>query len=170
MEAKQQSLQKLEAVVGEHAILASNTSSLSITEIAAACDHPERVTGFHFFNPVPLMKIVEVIPGLRTDTDVIEYTEALGQRFGHSTRRATDTPGLLVNHAGRAFGTEALRILAEGIVDHVTIDRLLKEKGGFRMGPFSLLGLTGLDVSYAVMESTYYQKDAAGAGWRRNRE
>ncbi|SDM08917.1 3-hydroxybutyryl-CoA dehydrogenase [Modicisalibacter muralis] len=157
IDAKQKLFQQLEAVIGERAILATNTSSLSVTEIAAACSRPERVIGLHFFNPVPLMKVVEVIPGLRTDAAVIEATEALGQRFGHFTARATDTPGFLVNHAGRAFGTEALRALAEGVADHVTIDRLLKDQGGFRMGPFTLLDLTGLDVSHAVMESIYHQ-------------
>lgn len=157
VDAKQQLFQALEAVIGKEAILATNTSSLSVTEIAAACERPERVIGFHFFNPVPLMKIVEVIPGLRTGAAVTEATEVLGQRFGHFTARATDTPGFLVNHAGRAYGTEALRLLAEGVADHVTIDRLLKDQGGFRMGPFTLLDLTGLDVSHAVMESIYHQ-------------
>jgi len=157
LDAKQKLFTDLEEVLGEDAILATNTSSLSVTAIAAACAHPERVIGFHFFNPVPLMKIVEVIPGLKTDPAVLQATEALGQRLGHFTARATDSPGFLVNHAGRAFGTEALRILSEGVTDHVTIDRLLKDQGGFRMGPFTLLDLTGLDVSLAVMESIYHQ-------------
>lgn len=157
VDAKQRLFQTLEAVIEDDAILATNTSSLSVTEIAAACERPERVIGFHFFNPVPLMKIVEVIPGLRTDATVTEATEALGRRFGHFTARATDTPGFLVNHAGRAYGTEALRVLSEGVADHVALDRLLKDQGGFRMGPFTLLDLTGLDVSQAVMESIYHQ-------------
>lgn len=157
VDSKQNLFKELERLVGQTCILATNTSSLSVTEIAAGCNHPERVIGFHFFNPVPLMKIVEVIPGLKTSQAVVQQTEALGQRFGHFTARATDTPGFLVNHAGRAFGTEALRILGEGIADHVTIDRLLSDQGGFRMGPFSLLDLTGLDVSHAVMESIYHQ-------------
>ena len=113
--------------------------------------------GFHFFNPVPLMKVVEVIPGLKTSPAVTETIEALGQRLGHFTARATDTPGFLVNHAGRGFGTEALRVLSEGVTDHATIDRLLTDQGGFRMGPFTLLDLTGLDISHAVMESIYQQ-------------
>src|SRR5690606_36018726 len=102
---------ELEELVSDRAVLATNTSSLSVTAIASTCRRPERVIGFHFFNPVPLMKIVEVIPGLRTDSEVAERVEALGQAMGHFTARATDTPGFLVNHAGRAFGTEALRIL-----------------------------------------------------------
>ena len=129
VDAKQALFKQLEQILAEHAILATNTSSLSVTEIASACTRPERVIGLHFFNPVPLMKIVEVIPGVKTNPEVTEAAEALGQRFGHFTARTTDTPGFLVNHAGRAFGTEALRILSEGVTDHVTIDRLLKDQG-----------------------------------------
>ncbi|MDL4861007.1 3-hydroxyacyl-CoA dehydrogenase [Halomonas elongata] len=157
IKAKQQLFRQLETVISSRTILATNTSSLSVSEVASACDYPERVIGFHFFNPVPLMKIVEVIPGLRTSPAVVEATEALGQRFGHFTARTTDTPGFLVNHAGRAFGTEALRILDEGVADPMTIDRLLTDQGGFRMGAFALFDLIGLDVSHAVMESVYHQ-------------
>ncbi|WP_346798314.1 3-hydroxyacyl-CoA dehydrogenase [Halomonas sp. Bachu 37] len=157
LEAKQQLFQELENILEERAVLATNTSSLSVTAIASACQRPERVIGFHFFNPVPLMKIVEVIPGLRTAMAVTERVEALGQAMGHFTARTTDTPGFLVNHAGRAYGTEALKILGENVADHATIDRILVDQGGFRMGPLSLLDLTGLDVSHAVMESIYHQ-------------
>ncbi|MCE8019134.1 3-hydroxyacyl-CoA dehydrogenase [Halomonas sp. MCCC 1A11036] len=157
LDAKQALFTELEGILSDQAVLATNTSSLSVTAIAAACRRPERVIGFHFFNPVPLMTIVEVIPGLRTDAEVTERVEALGQAMGHFTARATDTPGFLVNHAGRAFGTEALRILDESVADHATIDRILVDQGGFRMGPFTLLDLTGLDISHAVMESIYHQ-------------
>lgn len=157
VDAKQQLFRQLEDVIAPHAILATNTSSLSVSEVASACERPERVIGFHFFNPVPLMKIVEVIPGMRTAAWVVEATEALGKRFGHFTARTTDTPGFLVNHAGRAFGTEALRLLGEGVADPETIDRLLTDQGGFRMGAFALFDLIGLDVSNAVMESVYHQ-------------
>ncbi|WP_444677666.1 3-hydroxyacyl-CoA dehydrogenase NAD-binding domain-containing protein [Halomonas sp. E19] len=157
LEAKQALFQQLEAILGNEAVLATNTSSLSVTAIASGCRHPQRVIGFHFFNPVPLMKIVEVIPGLRTADDVTDRVEALGRAMGHFTARTTDTPGFLVNHAGRAYGTEALRILGESVTDHVTIDRILVDQGGFRLGPFALLDLTGLDVSHAVMESIYHQ-------------
>ncbi|WP_447553094.1 3-hydroxyacyl-CoA dehydrogenase [Vreelandella sp. EE22] len=157
LEAKQGLFSELEGIVGEQAVLATNTSSLSVTAIAAACQHPERVIGFHFFNPVPLMKIVEVIPGLRTHSDVTQRITALGEAMGHFTAQTTDTPGFLVNHAGRAFGTEALRILGESVTDPATIDRIMVDQGGFRMGPFTLLDLTGLDVSHAVMESIYHQ-------------
>jgi 3-hydroxybutyryl-CoA dehydrogenase len=157
LDAKQALFEQLEGILDETAVLATNTSSLSVTAIASTCRLPQRVIGFHFFNPVPLMKIVEVIPGLRTAPEVTERVAALGQAMGHFTARATDTPGFLVNHAGRAFGTEALRLLGESVTDHATIDRILVDQGGFRMGPFSLLDLTGLDVSHAVMESIYHQ-------------
>ncbi|MCA8866716.1 MULTISPECIES: 3-hydroxyacyl-CoA dehydrogenase [unclassified Halomonas] len=157
LEAKQGLFSDLEAIVSQQTVLATNTSSLSVTAIAATCQHPERVIGFHFFNPVPLMKIAEVIPGLRTHHKVTQRVSALGQAMGHFTAQATDTPGFLVNHAGRAFGTEALRILGESVTDPATIDRIMVDQGGFRMGPFTLLDLTGLDVSHAVMESVYHQ-------------
>ncbi|SDL75022.1 3-hydroxyacyl-CoA dehydrogenase [Franzmannia pantelleriensis] len=157
LDAKQSLFSELETLLSDQAVLATNTSSLSVTAIASACQHPERVIGFHFFNPVPLMKIAEVIPGLRTDPGVVSRVEALGQSMGHFTARTTDTPGFLVNHAGRAYGTEALKVLGECVTDPVTIDRILVDQGGFRMGPFSLLDLTGLDVSHAVMESIYHQ-------------
>lgn len=157
LEAKQELFTHLEGILDDQAVLATNTSSLSVTAIASACRLPQRVIGLHFFNPVPLMKIVEVIPGLRTAPEVVDRVDALGQAMGHFTARTTDTPGFLVNHAGRAYGTEALKILGERVTDHATIDRLLVDQGGFRMGPFSLLDLTGLDVSHAVMESIYHQ-------------
>jgi 3-hydroxybutyryl-CoA dehydrogenase len=130
--AKQGLFSDLEAIISPQAVLATNTSSLSVTAIAAACQHPERVIGFHFFNPVPLMKIAEVIPGLRTSDAVTQRVNALGEAMGHFTAQATDTPGFLVNHAGRAFGTEALRILGESVTDPATIDRIMVEQGGFR--------------------------------------
>ncbi|MBR9927099.1 MAG: 3-hydroxyacyl-CoA dehydrogenase [Gammaproteobacteria bacterium] len=154
---KQSLFRELEGIVGSQTVLATNTSSLSVTEIASACHLPERVIGLHFFNPVPLMKIIEVIPGLRTATDVLARALTLGKIMGHFTAQTTDTPGFLVNHAGRAFSTEALRIIAEGVTDHATIDRIMVDQGGFRMGPFMLLDLIGLDVSHAVMESIYHQ-------------
>ncbi|MDQ7731352.1 3-hydroxyacyl-CoA dehydrogenase [Halomonas sp. SpR1] len=157
LEAKQGLFSDLEAIVSQQTVLATNTSSLSVTAIAATCQHPERVIGFHFFNPVPLMKIAEVIPGLLTANEVTQRVSALGQAMGHFTAQATDTPGFLVNHAGRAFGTEALRILGESVTDPATIDRIMVDQGGFKMGPFTLLDLTGLDVSHAVMESVYHQ-------------
>lgn len=157
IDAKRQLLRELEGVVAEDCLIATNTSSLSVTAIAAAARHPERVAGFHFFNPVPLMKVVEVIDGALTAPCVAPALTALAQRLGHRPVKAKDTPGFLVNHAGRGYGTEALRILGEGVADTATIDAILKGACGFRMGPFELLDLTGLDVSHPVMESIYHQ-------------
>jgi 3-hydroxybutyryl-CoA dehydrogenase len=155
--AKQALFAKLERQVREDAILASNTSSLSITAIAAGCAHPERVAGYHFFNPVPLMKVVEVVGGARTEAGVLDALCALATAMGHRPVRAADTPGFLVNHAGRGFGTEALAIAAERVADFATIDLVLREGAGFRMGPFELMDVTALDVSHPVMEEIYRQ-------------
>ena len=157
LDIKKQLFAQLEGVVTADTILATNTSSLSVTAIAADCDHPERVAGFHFFNPVPLMKIVEVIPGLSTQQSVIDVLSDLAKRMGHLGVVAKDTPGFIVNHGGRAYGTEALKILGEGVTTFESIDRILREGAGFRMGPFELLDLTGIDVSHPVMESIYNQ-------------
>lgn len=157
LDIKRQLFQQLEDIVAADCILATNTSSLSVTSIAAACTRPERVGGFHFFNPVPLMKIVEVIDGLLTAPWVGAALLALGRRLGHTAVAARDTPGFIVNHAGRGFNTEALRILGENIASVEEIDRIMREAAGFRMGPFELMDLTGLDVSQPVMESIYRQ-------------
>lgn len=157
LDIKQQLFKQLEEVVSAETILATNTSSLSVTAIASDCEHPERVVGFHFFNPVPLMKIVEVIPGLSTKPLVVDTLTTLAKRMGHLGVVAKDTPGFIVNHGGRAYGTEALKILGEGIANFEQIDRILREGAGFRMGPFELLDLTGIDVSHPVMESIYNQ-------------
>ena len=157
LEAKRALFASLEGVVTPECLLASNTSSLSVTAIASACKHPERIGGFHFFNPVPLMKVVEVVDGLLTAPWVGEALTALALRCGHRPVRAKDTPGFIVNHAGRAYGTEALRMLGEGVAEFHEIDRILRDAAGFRMGPFELLDLTGLDVSHPVMESIYHQ-------------
>ncbi len=157
LDIKQQLFKQLEEVVSAETILATNTSSLSVTAIASDCEHPERVVGFHFFNPVPLMKIVEVVPGLSTKPLVVDTLTDLAKRMGHLGVVAKDTPGFIVNHGGRAYGTEALKILGEGIANFEQIDRILREGAGFRMGPFELLDLTGIDVSHPVMESIYNQ-------------
>ena len=157
LEVKVSVFRELEKIVGPDAVFATNTSSLSVTAIAAGLERPERIAGFHFFNPVPLMKVVEVIAGLRTRHDVLEALTQYAREMGHAPVRAQDTPGFIVNHAGRAYGTEALRIAAEGVADYVTVDSILRDQVGFRMGPFELLDLTGLDVSHPVMESVYRQ-------------
>ncbi|HBD03189.1 MAG TPA: 3-hydroxyacyl-CoA dehydrogenase, partial [Psychrobacter sp.] len=157
LDIKKQLFAQLEEVVTADTILATNTSSLSVTAIAADCDHPERVAGFHFFNPVPLMKIVEIIPGLSTQQSVVDALTDLAKRMGHLGVVAKDTPGFIVNHGGRAYGTEALKILGEGVASFEQIDRILRDGADFRMGPFELLDLTGIDVSHPVMESIYDQ-------------
>jgi len=157
LDAKRALLRQLEGVVGPEAALASNTSSLSVTAIGAALERPARFAGYHFFNPVPLMKVVEVVAGLRTEPALCERLAAYAAQMGHSAVQAQDTPGFIVNHAGRGYGTEALRIVGEGVADFATVDRILKDQAGFRLGPFELLDLTGLDVSHPVMESIYRQ-------------
>ncbi len=157
LEAKQALFRELEGVVSPHCALVSNTSSLSVTAIASACSHPQRVAGYHFFNPVPLMKVVEVIDGLRSDPAVGDALMTLSQRMGHAAVRAKDMPGFIVNHAGRGFGTEGFRVVQEGVTNYETVDDIMRDQCGFRMGPFELMDLTGLDVSHAVMESVYRQ-------------
>src|SRR5688500_7125477 len=157
LQAKRRLFGELEAIVGEHCILASNTSSLSVTAMAAGCKRAERVAGYHFFNPVPVLKIVEVVAGVRTEARVTDALGALAKRFGHAAVQCKDTPGFIVNHAGRAFVPEALRVLGEGIADFATIDRILVDAAGFRIGPFGLMDLVGLDVAHAVMKSMYQQ-------------
>jgi len=157
LDAKQELFHALEGIVSEDCILATNTSSLSVTAMAAACRKPGRVAGYHFFNPVPVMKIVEVVDGVLTEPWVADGLVALARRFGHTPVRCNDTPGFIVNHAGRAYVPESLRILAEGVADFATIDRILVDAAGFRLGPFGLMDLVGLDVTHAVMKSMYQQ-------------
>lgn len=157
LDVKTSLFRELESIVSATTVLASNTSSLSITAIAAGLQHPDRVVGFHFFNPVPLMKVVEVIAGLRTDPAIVQSMCQYAKEIGHKPVVAQDTPGFIVNHAGRAYGTEALRIVSEGVADFVTVDRILRDQAGFKLGPFELMDLTGLDVSHPVMESVYHQ-------------
>src|SRR5919197_2148844 len=157
LDEKKKLFAALEKVVSEDCILASNTSSLSVTAMAAACKRPGRVAGYHFFNPVPVMRIVEVVDGVLTEPWVGEQLSALAKRFGHTPVRCKDTPGFIINHAGRAFIPEALRVLSEGIADFATIDRILVDAAGFRLGPFGLMDLVGLAVNVAVMKSMYDQ-------------
>mgnify|MGYP003352272738 CR=1 FL=1 len=157
LEAKRELLLALEAVLREDAILASNTSSLSVTAMAAVCQRPGRVAGWHFFNPVPLMKIVEVVAGTLTEPWVCDTLLALAKRLGHTGVLARDLPGFIVNHAGRGFAPEGLRILSEGVADVQTVDRILRDVAGFRMGPFELMDLTGLDVTQPASGLIYSQ-------------
>ena len=157
LSAKQALLAQLEKVVAPKTVMVSNTSSLSITAIGAHLARPERFAGFHFFNPVPLMKVVEVVAGLKTSPAVCQQLSDYARQMGHTPVTAKDTPGFIVNHAGRGYGTEALRIVSEGIADFATIDRILRDQVGFKLGPFELMDLTALDVSHPVMESVYHQ-------------
>lgn len=157
LQVKRDLFRSLEEVIREDAVLATNTSSLSVTAVAAGCDQPERVAGWHFFNPVPLMKLAEVIDGISTAPWVTEGLMALTVRMGHTPVRAKDMPGFIVNHAGRAYIPEALRMLSEGIAEFYEIDRIMRDCAGFRMGPFELIDLIGLDVGKMVFESLYHQ-------------
>ncbi|MEO8145484.1 MAG: 3-hydroxyacyl-CoA dehydrogenase [Betaproteobacteria bacterium] len=154
---KQELFKALEAVVSENCILASNTSSLSVTAMASACARPGRIAGYHFFNPVPVMKIVEVVEGELTEPWVGDALIALAKRYGHKPVRCKDTPGFIVNHAGRGYVPESLRVLQEGVADVAAIDRILVEAAGFRLGPFGLLDLVGLDIAHGVMKSMHAQ-------------
>ncbi len=157
LDVKQALFAQVEDIVADSAVLATNTSSLSVTSIGAALKRPQQLGGFHFFNPVPLMKVVEVICGLKTDPQVAQALTQFAREMGHTPVQAADTPGFIVNHAGRGYNTEALRIIGEGVADFATIDRVLRDQVGFRLGPFELMDLTGLDVSHPVMESVYNQ-------------
>jgi 3-hydroxybutyryl-CoA dehydrogenase len=145
----------LETIVAPTAVLASNTSSLSIAALAGACTHAERVVGVHFFNPAPVMPLVEIVPSLTTDSDCTDAVQAMVDRWGKTTVRAADTPGFIVNRVARPFYGESLRIHEEGIADCATIDWAMRELGGFRMGPFELMDFIGNDVNYAVTCSVF---------------
>lgn len=155
LSVKQQLFRQVEAVVSTECVLASNTSSLSIASIAAACQRPERFIGIHFFNPAPLMALVEIIPAVQTRLGLAEEIRALVQSWGKLPVLAQDTPGFIVNRVARPFYGEAIRLLEEGVADMATIDWALTELGGFRMGPFALMDFIGHDVNYRVTESVF---------------
>jgi 3-hydroxybutyryl-CoA dehydrogenase len=157
LEAKQKLFAELEAVVAPDCILATNTSSLSVTTIASKLKTPQRFAGFHFFNPVPLMKLVEVIDGLQTEDWVGEALMAVGRRMTREPVRLKDAPGFLVNQVGRGFTLEAAHLAYEGIAGFADVDRVMRDVGGFRMGPFELMELTGLDVTQPASELVYRQ-------------
>lgn len=161
LEPKQALFADLEDIVGEQCILATNTSSLSVAEIAAKCRDRKRVCGMHFFNPVPLMKLVEVVIAPGTSSAVGEAAHRLSLKLGKVPVTVRDGPGFLVNLQGRAYTTEALAIAQEGVADFATIDRIMRDGAGFRMGPFELMDLTGIDVNYPVTQFIYegYQHD-----------
>ena len=155
LEIKQQVFASLESWVGPQCILASNTSSLSITSIAASCQHPERVVGIHFFNPAPLMELVEIIPALQTQEQTTQKAIETISSWGKKVVVVKDTPGFIVNRIARPYYSDAIRLYEEGKANIPTIDYAMKTHGGFRMGPFELMDLIGHDVNYAVTESVW---------------
>ncbi|MCH2215631.1 MAG: 3-hydroxyacyl-CoA dehydrogenase NAD-binding domain-containing protein [Flavobacteriales bacterium] len=178
LEVKRNLFSHLELIADETTILATNTSSLSIANIAASCNKPGRVLGIHFFNPAPLMPLVEIIPAVQTSGDALVEARNLIDSWGKVTVIAKDTPGFIVNRVARPFYGEALRILEEGIADVPTIDWAMKEIGGFKMGPFELMDYIGNDINYVVTETvfkeffydprykpSFTQKRMTEAGW-----
>lgn len=155
IEQKQIAFKSMEAIVDENTILASNTSSLSISAMGANLRHPERIVGVHFFNPAPLMRLVEIIPALQTDQDVVDRSKAMIDSWGKTTVLAKDTPGFIVNRVARPYYGESLRVLDEGIADEATIDWAMRSFGGFRMGPFELMDFIGNDINYAVTQIVF---------------
>ena len=152
---KMKVFQELEGYVSSDCIIASNTSSLSIASIASSLRKPERCVGIHFFNPAPLMRLVEVIPAIQTSNDTLKISEKTIKNWGKIVAIAKDTPGFIVNRVARPFYGEALRIYEEGIADFATIDNAMKSVGGFRMGPFELMDFIGNDVNYTVTETVF---------------
>ncbi len=178
LEIKKFVFSNLEEICSNDALLATNTSSLSVASIASACKHPERVIGIHFFNPAPLMPLVEIIPAIQTDPNVTQSARELIDSWKKVTVLAKDTPGFIVNRVARPFYGEALRIYEEGIADFATIDWAMTDLGGFRMGPFTLMDFIGNDINYTVTETvfaafyfdgrykpSFTQKRHAEAGW-----
>jgi 3-hydroxybutyryl-CoA dehydrogenase len=155
LDVKKKLFSDLEAIVSDQTILASNTSSLSIASIASACKNPGRVIGIHFFNPAPLMQLVEVIPAVQTNSALLDKTVEIIASWKKTVAVAKDTPGFIVNRVARPFYGEALRIYEEGIADFATIDWAMKTFGSFRMGPFELMDFIGHDVNYTVTESIF---------------
>ncbi|WP_299398348.1 3-hydroxyacyl-CoA dehydrogenase NAD-binding domain-containing protein [uncultured Gelidibacter sp.] len=155
LDIKKNVFSELEAFVSDDCIIASNTSSLSIASIAASLKKPERCIGIHFFNPAPLMQLVEVIPAIQTSKEVLEKATKIITDWKKTVAVAKDTPGFIVNRVARPFYGEALRIYEEGIADFATIDKSLKSLGGFRMGPFELMDFIGNDVNYTVTETVF---------------
>jgi 3-hydroxybutyryl-CoA dehydrogenase len=157
LEAKRSVFKTLEEIVDDSCILATNTSSLSIAAISGGMKRPGRLIGIHFFNPAPLMPLVEIIPGLQTEDAVVQLATELVKSWGKVTVLAKDTPGFIVNRVARPFYSEAIKLYEEGVADIVTIDWAMKEIGGFRMGPFELMDLIGHDVNYVVTETVWSQ-------------
>ncbi len=155
LEVKHQVFSKMEAIVSTSCILASNTSSLSIASIGSVLKNPGRMIGIHFFNPAPLMPLVEIIPAVQTTENTVTLAKSLIDSWGKTTVLCKDTPGFIVNRVARPFYGEALRIYEEGIADFATIDWAMTEIGGFKMGPFTLMDYIGNDINYTVTETVF---------------
>jgi 3-hydroxybutyryl-CoA dehydrogenase len=155
LDVKRKLFADLDGIVDARCILATNTSSISVTAIAAGLRHPERLVGMHFFNPVPLMALVEVVSGLATSQDVADTVYATAQAWGKDPVHAKSTPGFIVNRVARPYYAEALRLLQEGAADAPTLDAVMRDCGGFRMGPFELMDLIGHDVNFSVTQSVH---------------
>ena len=155
LDAKKTLFAGLESVVGDECVLATNTSSLAIAAIAGGCRRPHQVLGVHFFNPAPVMPLVEIVPSLATETDVTAAVRALVDTWNKTTVIASDTPGFIVNRIARPYYGEAIRMYEEGMADIATIDWAMKTAGGFRMGPFELMDFIGHDVNFAVTRSVF---------------
>ena len=155
LEIKKKIFKELEKLVDKECIIASNTSSLSIASIGGACQRAERVLGIHFFNPAPLMPLVEIIPAVQTSKETLKNAKLIIDNWGKTTVITKDTPGFIVNRVARPFYGEAIRIYEEGIADFATIDWAIKELGGFKMGPFELMDYIGNDINYTVTETVF---------------
>jgi 3-hydroxyacyl-CoA dehydrogenase len=165
LELKHELYVSLAEIVSPECVLASNTSSLPVTAIASTVPHPERVVGMHFFNPAPIMRLLEIVAGALSDERSLALAAATGVAMGKDTIRAADGPGFLVNRCNRPFGLEALRILQERIADIETIDRIVRQEGGFRMGPFELMDLVGIDTGFEISKS-FFEQSFGEPRWR----
>jgi 3-hydroxybutyryl-CoA dehydrogenase len=165
LELKHEMYAKLSEVVSEQCVLATNTSSLLVTAIATGASHPERVVGMHFFNPAPLMRLLEVVAGVESSPEALALAHATGEAMGKTVIVAKDGPGFIVNRCNRPFGLEALRVLQEQISDVETIDRVCRMEGGFRMGPFELMDLVGVDVGFEISRS-FFEQSFGEPRWR----
>ena len=157
IELKRSLFERLSEICGPRAVLATNTSSLPVTALASAAAEPARVVGMHFFNPPALMELLEVVAGTESAPDAVDLARGVGERMGKRVIVARDGPGFLANRCARPFGMEALRLLAERVADHATIDRIVRMGAGFRMGPFELSDLVGIDVGFEVSKSFWEQ-------------
>jgi 3-hydroxybutyryl-CoA dehydrogenase len=165
LDLKHDLYRQLSEIVSEECVLATNTSSLLVTAIAAGARSPERVVGMHFFNPAPIMRLLEVVAGEQSSEDALALAHATGEAMGKTVIRAHDGPGFLVNRCNRPFGLEALRLLTERIADIETIDRVVRVEGGFRMGPFELMDLVGVDTGLEISKS-FYEQSFGEPRWR----